>query len=115
MIEFGMARSGTLEPIIRARDEGPSSTTAAALESQLQGERAERRCERFFWALAVLALVTVLITALAPWQSSVLCLLFSLVIAIGLGKWLEVPFVVAHLERWYDRASVTTSKTEPEP
>jgi len=32
MIEFGAAGSKSLEPITRARDEGPSSTTAAALE-----------------------------------------------------------------------------------
>lgn len=113
MIEF-RPMAAALEPVTNTRDEGPSSTAAAVLESQLSEERAQRRCERFFWALAVLALLTVLITTLAPWQASIVGLLFSLLIAIGLGKWLEVPFIVAHLERWYDRASVTQSKNETE-
>lgn len=114
MIEFGVAGSKSLEQITRARDEGPSSTTAAVLESQIQEERAQRRCERFFWALAVLGLVSVMMSALAPWHASLLCLLFSLLIAIGLAKWLEVPFIVAHLERWFDRASITKNKNETE-
>ena len=114
MIEFGAAGSKSLEPITRARDEGPSSTTAAALESQLQQERAERRIERFCWIFVYVASINVVASWLAPAATSVLCLIFSLLAIILFAKWLEVPFILPQIERWYDRITATSKPTETE-
>jgi Flp pilus assembly protein TadB len=107
-----------LETITQQRDSGPSSTTAAVLESQLAEEKAERKKERFFLLSAISALIWVLISiALNNSWLSTLLFVVLLVWLIGLANWLEVPWVVRHYEEclaWMTRKSNKNFEQETE-
>jgi len=81
----------------------PIENAVAALQEQIEQQKTERKQERFFWFFTVTALLNVLFSSLAPWHAATVFLIFSLIGLIGLAKWLEVPWVVTHLERWFDR------------
>ncbi|VFU10210.1 protein of unknown function [Methylocella tundrae] len=55
-----------------------------------------------------------LIFAVAPTSAATVFLLFSLMTLIACSHWLEVPWIVSHLERLFDRTSVTKAKNETE-
>lgn len=76
---------------------------AASLEGDLQKLRADRCIERYFWVFCVSALLNVLFYAFAPWVAATIFLIFTLVGLLGLGKWLEVPFIAPYLERWFEK------------
>ena len=102
-----------LANIARSPDNlAPIDNAAAALQEQIEHQRTERKQERFFWFFAVTALLNVLFFTLAPWAAAICFLLFSLVGLIGLAKWLEVPWVVTHLERWLEKAGNMKGGTE---
>jgi membrane protein implicated in regulation of membrane protease activity len=73
----------------------------------------ERKHERFFWILVVTALANVLVTSFAPWPAATLLLVFSVLLLIAIAKWLEAPWIDAHLERWHDKIT-GRSETETE-
>lgn len=77
----------------------PVESAAAALEYQIEHLRTERKQERFFWLLAVTALLNVGVASIGV-ANEVVFLLFSLIFLIGAAKWLEVPWIVYHLEKW---------------
>lgn len=85
---------------------------AAALQEQLELQRTERKQERFFWFFAVTALANVIVGSLAPWYAASIFVLFSLTGLVALASWLEVPWIVRHLERWLDRAHSKNEGTE---
>jgi hypothetical protein len=91
--------STEIEAVVAPRDEGPSSTTSAVLESQLSGERAERRVERFFFLFVIAIMFDAILYKYLDngWAFTVLTVMI-LILLIGVANWLEVPWVVRHLE-----------------
>jgi hypothetical protein len=87
---------------------------AAALELQLEVVKTERKQERFFWIFGVVGLMNVIIVNSTPWYGASCFLLFSLIFLIAAARYLEVPWIVQHLERWLDRASATSGKDDTE-
>ena len=87
---------------------------AAGLELQIEQLRAERKIERFFWLFALVAITTTFIVSFVPWGAGATLVLFALIFLIGAARWLEVPWVARHLERWFDRASMTKARNETE-
>jgi hypothetical protein len=69
------------------------------LESQLSGERAERRVERFFFLFVISILFDAILYKYldSGWAFTVLTVMI-LILLIGVANWLEVPWVVRHLE-----------------
>ena len=101
--------------VLQSRDSvQPIEKAAAALEEQLGQLRAERKVERFFWILTVSGILNAFLDSFIPWGAAATLLLFSLILLIGAARWLEVPWVVRHLERWFDRASMTRASNETE-
>lgn len=99
-------KSESANPVeaLKGRDEGPSSVTAAVLESQLQEERANRKTERFFFIFAVTLLAdAILIKFLEDWLATLFIIVFSIILILGLAHWLEVPQVIRPLERLLDK------------
>lgn len=81
----------------------PVEKAAAELGQQLETIKTERKQERYFWIFCVVALLNVIVISFAPVLASGTFLIFSLIALIGLASWLEVPWIVRHLERWLDR------------
>ena len=75
----------------------------AVLEDELQTIRAERRTERFFWSFCLIAVLNVYVASHSPVLATVTCILFSLILSLGLAKWLEVPWLSRYLERWFEK------------
>jgi hypothetical protein len=73
---------------------------AAALETELVECKARFNKERFVYIYAIIVLVDALIGYSAPPQVFTLLIVASLIISIGLEKWLEFPWVVENLGRW---------------
>jgi hypothetical protein len=98
--------SQQIKIIIQKRDSGLSASTSAALEPRLQQEKSERRIERFFWILAVTILGDcILMKFMDSVFSSLFIILLSLVLLIGMAQWLQVPWIVRHLEALLARYS----------
>ena len=96
------------------RGEEAEDKAAAGLQTQVETLRTERKHERYFWILGTIALLNVIIDCMSGWYGRLTFLLFSLLFLIAAAKWLEVPFIVHHLEKWFARASITSSKNETE-
>jgi hypothetical protein len=64
--------------------------------------------------MGTIALSNVIVDGSSGWFGRITFLLFSILFLIASAKWLEVPFIVTHLERWFDRASITSAKEETE-
>lgn len=60
------------------------------------------------------ALLNVLVGTLAPWGAAAIFLIFSLILLIGCAHWLEVPWIVTHLERLFNRAMADKHPGETE-
>ena len=87
----------------------PVHDTAAALESQLEQFKTERKQERFMWMLALIGLFNTEMFSVLPWGGSLFTVLFSLIFLLVAAGTCEVPWIVKHLERLFDRASATKS------
>lgn len=96
--------------------DGVSATesAAAALEAYIEQQKTERKQERFFCLFTVCALINTLISALTTWHTWLVLMLFTLILLIGVATWLEVPWVVRHLERWLERLSRSKADDETE-
>jgi hypothetical protein len=89
---------------------------AAVLEESVQHLRAEFRRERFVYIFVITVLVDSLMLAQAPVSAAWFVVVASLVLLIGLAKWLEFPWVVTALEGWHARfVSFWHSKTNTKP
>jgi uncharacterized membrane protein len=93
----------------------PVHDTAAALEAQLDQLKTEIKQERFTWITALTGVIIALIFMALPWYGAIFCVLFSLVLLLVAARTCEVPWIVTHLERIFDRASVSASQEEPPP
>jgi hypothetical protein len=87
----------------------PVETTKSAysvvqLESLLEEEKAQRRIERFFWIFGLTILFDCILFKFldASFPESFIIAL-SIILLIGLAKWLEVPFVAIYLDRAFTR------------
>jgi hypothetical protein len=69
------------------------------LESQLSDERAQRRVERFFFLFVIAILFDAMLSKYldSGWAFTVLTVLI-LILLIGVANWMEVPWIVRHLE-----------------
>jgi len=83
----------------------PVHDTAAALAAQLDQFKTERKQERFMWMLSTAGLVDVLCFAFLPWYGAIFAMLFSLVLLLVAARTCEVPWIVTHLERIFDRGA----------
>jgi hypothetical protein len=93
---------------------------AAALEESIEGQRVEFKRERFVYFFVIAVLFDALMLSVAPSRSAWFVVVASLVLLIGLAKWLQFPWVVAELEGWHNRIitawhSKTNTKSEIEP
>lgn len=105
------------EHSIEALRPGPPTVNGpvvAALEEQLEDIKTDRKKERYFWIFVVTALLNVIIASFAPTFAASIMLLFSLVMLIGIAKYLGVPWVVVHLESWFSKICSPTKPGETE-
>lgn len=98
----------------------PERTTAvydkaAALESQFEQFKTERKQERFMWLTGVVGLIDTLLFVALPWYGAIFGVLFSLVLLLVAARVCEVPWIVTHLERIFDRASGRPQQEPEEP
>lgn len=86
----------------------PTPTTevddkAAALESVIESLKSELRKERFVFIFVIITLFDGLILQTGSialfWYFAV----SSLILLIGLARWLEFPWVIVNLEGWLNR------------
>ncbi|OHV26947.1 hypothetical protein EOS93_06055 [Rhizobium sp. RMa-01] len=75
---------------------------AASLEQDIQGLKANFNRERFAYYFVMVLLFNILIASIGNNPAIYICIIGSLLIMIGLAKWLDFPWVSAHLERWHD-------------
>jgi hypothetical protein len=68
------------------------------LESQLSHEKAQRKTERFFWIFVVVFLVEAYLASNVGWWQFTLVTALAIVFLIGIANWMEVPWIVRHLE-----------------
>lgn len=92
----------------------PVEAAAASLQAQLEQMRAERKQERYIWIMAVNALGFCLATVAVPGPAAAVLLVFIILELLVLARFLEVPWIVTHLERWFDRVSATKRSSETE-
>lgn len=92
----------------------PVYDKAAALEAQFEQFKTERKQERFMWMTAVVGLIDTLLFIALPWYGAIFGVLFSLILLLVGARVCEVPWIVTHLERIFDRASVSPTTQEPE-
>jgi hypothetical protein len=83
---------------------------AAALEASIESMRAEFRKERFVYCFVIAAIFNLFVSAVASMTAIGISIVASLILLIGLAKWLEFPWIVTHLELWLDRMGRTWDK-----
>jgi hypothetical protein len=78
---------------------GKLANSAASLESKLEEEKSQRKIERFFWILALsIVSLCLLIKFLDNTLGTLFLMLLCIILLIGCAQWLEVPWIVKHLE-----------------
>ena len=77
--------------------------TISQLENSLQANNSERRTERFFWIFLSTSFLNVIIGSLAPGPVWSIFLILSIILLIGCARWMEIPWIVTHLERLFNR------------
>ncbi|GAB0117474.1 hypothetical protein Acid7E03_15460 [Acidisoma sp. 7E03] len=106
--------SSRIDQLLALKESTPSALSAAALESRLEEEKAQRKIERFFWLLGVTVLIDCI---LFKFEGTVLpnafIILISLVFLIGCARWLEVPWVYVFLVQCFNRFSQTKQSASP--
>jgi len=60
--------------------------------------------------MGIVALIYAIMSKGAPWNEQLPILIFTILIMLAAAKWLEVPFIVTHLERLFERWSATKPK-----
>ena len=66
--------------------------------------KSEFRKERFVYCFVIAVLFNLFVSTVANGLTASLSVVSTLILLIGLAKWLEFPWVVTHLEVWLDRA-----------
>jgi hypothetical protein len=83
---------------------------AAALEASIESMRAEFRKERFVYCFVMAVIFNLFVSAVGSTTTIGISIVASLILLIGLAKWLEFPWIVTHLELWLDRLGRTWDK-----
>jgi hypothetical protein len=91
--------SASADPVL------PVHETAAALAAQLDQFKTKRKQERFMWMLSTAGLVDVICFSFLPWYGAIFTVLFSLVLLLVAARTCEVPWIVTHLERMFDKGA----------
>jgi hypothetical protein len=89
--------------LLRPVDATPLDDSAASLARQLEAERVERKQERFFLTMGLIAMFDCLMATCLPWYGFTMITIFSVIATVGLAKWWQVPWVVAYLDLWIDK------------
>jgi hypothetical protein len=101
--------------ILRTQDQvQPIEKAAAQLQLQVESLRVEKKQERFFWAMSLIASINLFVAHTSAWSVSLVFLTFSIIFLVGFAKVCEVPWVVTHLERWLDRTARPRGEKETE-
>jgi hypothetical protein len=93
----------------------PVYDKAAALENQFEEFKRERKQERFMWMTAVVGLIDTLLFIALPWYGAAYGVLFSLVLLLVGARVCDVPWIVTHLERMFDRMSASPRSGPEQP
>lgn len=91
----------------------PVHTTAAALEAQLEQAKTERKQERFIWIMTAIGLVDSLIVSHDPWTFTFV-LPFSIIMLLVAARQCEVPWILTHLERMFEKTFGSKKPEETE-
>lgn len=75
---------------------------AAVLEQDIQSLKANFNRERFAYYFVMLLLFNIFVASIAPQSAMYVSVVGSLLMLIGLGKWLDFPWISPHLERWHE-------------
>ncbi|MDR6955963.1 hypothetical protein J2X65_005350 [Ancylobacter sp. 3268] len=73
---------------------------AAALEADLVERKAQYNKERFCYHFIIVALFNMLMLGGQSSAVATLSLIASLILLIGIGKWLDFPFIHDRLDKW---------------
>jgi hypothetical protein len=73
---------------------------AAALEAELAGRVAQFNKERFCYWFAIVSLFNILVANNLSNTAIFISVASSLIFVIGIGKWLDFPFIHDRLDRW---------------
>lgn len=91
---------------LEAFDPGPPGRKLDDKAAQLEGEiqSVKRDARRVYFVLSFVATAFFLLFVASVGNSAVIAIAIaaSLVLMIGIAKWLEFPWVVVNLERWHD-------------
>jgi hypothetical protein len=82
---------------------------AAALEGELAGRVAQFNKERFCYLFAIISLLNILVANNMSNPAIFISVVSSLILVIGIGKWLDFPFIYNRLDRW-ERLAFETCK-----
>ncbi len=105
------AISNQIDPLLESRDRGPSATSSAALEADLEQARSERRTERFPWILLSTILADCILFKFEnSWAPNTFIGLLSLVLLVGCARWLDLPWVAIYFDRMFNRLIGNSSR-----
>ena len=93
-----ISKTNQIEVVLSKREVGPSTETSAVLEAQLAQEKAERKKERFFSLFAFILVADYYVGINAGWWPYTVVTILLVIFLIGMANWMEVPWVVRHLE-----------------
>jgi hypothetical protein len=114
MSESELEQSRQIDQLTGQRDRGPSAKSAAALESLLEEEKAQRKIERFFWIAPIIVLSScILIKFIDSWMWTAYVILMSIVLLIRVCKMAEVLWIIVYLDRIFTRFSPSGTKKSP--
>ncbi|KSV84526.1 hypothetical protein N183_11915 [Sinorhizobium sp. Sb3] len=88
---------------------------AAALEQENTRLKANFNRERFVYILSIAILFNILIASIGNRSMVGIGLVGSLLLLLGLSKFLDFPWIVAHLDRWHDLALRACEKFVDKP
>jgi hypothetical protein len=97
-------KSSQVEFRVKHRDRDASASGAAELELRLDGERSDRRRERFIWILIVTIFSDCILFKFENfWFADTIISLLSMVALIFCARWLEIPWIVIYLDRIFSK------------
>ena len=70
----------------------------------MEATKSEFRKERFVYYFIIAVLFNLFISTASNGMTCSISVIASVILLIGLAKWLEFPWVVTHLEVWLERA-----------
>lgn len=97
-------KSSQVEFRVSHKTKDASASSAAELELRLDGERSDRRRERFIWILVVTLLADCILFKFEDfWFADTIIALLSTVALIFCARWLEIPWIAIYLDRIFSK------------